>query len=585
MVRTVQASIKIVGFFLIVLCASSGAAVNEATDVEDLLQNAGQHLSTAPEKSVALLERLKELQPSLTPSQDERFHLIYASSLGFRGRHEERVAMVQAYMPKVHTPVMRTRFLYEVVDGTSALGRYEEALKAMNEAILLLPELQNPRQELTVLQSAFALFSTLRAYEDAISFAQRIFVQGADVPGSFAKCVGLTDKVEVHYLSGNNPAARALVPDAIQACDANKNELLSLINRTYLAIDLIDTGHYSDGIAASLPLLNQFALLSDNSDYLTQLEEAIARAYLKTGNTERAERFGLKAYQRAESGKALQLQEKTSLTMAAIKRAQGELVSALNYYDINLALKSKVLDDQLHRNLAYQRVKFDNQDKANQLALLEQKNKILSTETALQRGRYQNVVLLLTLGLVALVILGGWLAKTLKQSSFFRQSAQIDGLTQVSNRAHFTECSQQMFGEVGSTVSLILFDMDLFKRINDTYGHPAGDWVLKTVCETVQSQLRRAEVFGRLGGEEFALCLPDTGPEEAMALAERCRVAIAGIDSTPSGFSFTLSASFGIATHTPTKPLSFEEALAAADKALYLSKTEGRNRVSAYTTS
>ena len=236
----------------------------------------------------------------------------------------------------------------------------------------------------------------------------------------------------------------------------------------------------------------------------------------------------------------------------------------------------------MHKNLAYQRVKFDAQDKANQMNLLEQKNRILNAETALQKGRYQNMVLLMTLGLVALVILGAWLVKTLKQRSVFRQSAQIDGLTQISNRAHFTACGQLEFGDVNGTVSLILFDMDLFKRINDSYGHPAGDWVLKTVCETVKAQLRRADIFGRLGGEEFALCLPATGKEEALALAERCRAAIAAIDTAPSGFSFALSASFGIATRSVDAELTYDEALAAADKALYLSKTEGRNRVSVY---
>ncbi len=558
----------------------AGAA--EPENIDTLITQAGQYLYSTPEKSVALLDRLKVLQPQFTLAQNASFLVIQASSLGFRGRHQERIAQLIPYLPLVKEPAMRARFLYELVDGNSALGQYEEALLAMNESILLLPSLQRVQQKLTVLQSAVSLLIYLRAYEDALSFAERIYALGADTMGSYALCVGLADRVEIHFLSGNGVAAQAQVPEAIRACDANKNDLVSLIIKSLAATAEIDSGQYAQGIARSLPLLNQFAGLSNDSDYLTQLEEAVARAYLKTGDMDRAERYGLRAYQRAVSGKALQLQEKTSETMARIKRAQDQLINAMAYYDTNLTLKHKVLDDQLHRNLAYQRVKFDTQDKANQMALLEQKNIMLNTETALQRGRYQNVVLLLTLGLVALVILGGWLVKTLRQSSFFRQSAQVDGLTQVSNRAHFTACSQLAFRDTEGTVSLVLFDMDLFKRINDTYGHPAGDWVLKSVCETVQSQLRRTEILGRLGGEEFALCLPDTGLEEARVLAERCRSAIATIDSAPSGFSFTLSASFGIACHTPFTPLNFEEALAAADKALYLSKADGRNRVSVY---
>jgi diguanylate cyclase (GGDEF)-like protein len=128
----------------------------------------------------------------------------------------------------------------------------------------------------------------------------------------------------------------------------------------------------------------------------------------------------------------------------------------------------------------------------------------------------------------------------------------------------------------------VLLDMDHFKKINDSFGHATGDWVLKTVCDTVKAQLRKTDLLGRLGGEEFAICLPQFAEEEVGALAERCRVAIAAIDTTPSGFSFKITASLGIATRCGGGPLNFEETLAAADKALYFSKNEGRNRVTVY---
>ena len=308
----------------------------------------------------------------------------------------------------------------------------------------------------------------------------------------------------------------------------------------------------------------------------------MALAYLRTANADRAEYYGLKAYQRAQSSHVLALQEKTSETMASIKRAQGLLAAAIGYYDTSLELKKKILSEQLHKNLAYQRVKFDTQDKANQLALLEQKNKTLSTERALQQNKYQNLILLLTLGLVILAILGAWLFNALRLKNLFRISAQVDGLTQVSNRAHFTASAHQAFKDTKRSISLVLFDMDLFKKINDTYGHAVGDWVLVTVCSTIKPQLHKTDLLGRLGGEEFALCLPDFLEEEARALAERCRVALAAINTRPSGFDFQITASFGIATRAAHQTASFEEVLVQADKALYLSKNEGRNRVTVY---
>ncbi len=577
-----KALLKFIVLLALVLSCTIVAAADTASEIDALMKEAGKHLYSEPQRSVVLLEQLKERQPAFTTSQNENYLVLYASSLGFRGKHEARVELLKPYFGSVKSPATRARFLYELIDGNTALGKYEDALQAMNEAILLLPLLEKLGSKLTVLKSAITLLTSLRAYDEALVFVERTYALDPHTPGSYVKCVALTDKVEINFLRGNSPVARGMAPAALQACEANKNALFTLIVETHLAIDLIDSGFYAKGISASLPLLDRYAVLSNNSDYVTQLEEATARAYLQTGKLDRAEHYGLRAHQRALSGMALQLQERTSETMAAIKRAQDQFIPAIAYYDANLALKKKILDDRLHQNLAYQRVKFDAQDKANQMDLLEQKNRILNAETELQKGRYQIMVLLMTLGLVALVILGAWLIKTLKQRSVFRQSAQVDGLTQISNRAYFTVCGQLAFGDAHGTVSLILFDMDLFKRINDSYGHPAGDWVLKTVCETVKSQLRRADFFGRLGGEEFALCLPSTGKEEALALAERCRAAIAAIDTAPSGFTFPLSASFGIATRSAHTVLTFEEALAAADKALYLSKTGGRNRVSVY---
>ncbi|MFZ6748597.1 GGDEF domain-containing protein [Undibacterium sp. Ren11W] len=348
------------------------------------------------------------------------------------------------------------------------------------------------------------------------------------------------------------------------------------------AIDLVDSGSAELGISAGIPLLLEFAKSNQTSDFVTQLEDAIARAYLKKNDLVQAERYALQAYQSAKLEDVVQLMEKSSETLAKIKRAQGNMASALDYYDINLALKKKVLDDQLHKNLAYQRVKFDTQDKANQLTLLEQKNKILRTEKQLEQKNNQNLLMLIALGAILMAVLAAWSFKTLKQKNLFRLSSQIDGLTQVSNRSHFVACGMQQFDKSAGSISVILFDMDHFKNINDSFGHSVGDWVLKSVSDKVKALLPKAEMLGRLGGEEFAICLPKFDQHQALALAESCRAAIAAIDSNPSGFAFPITASFGVASCGMRELKEFEDTLAAADKALYFSKTEGRNRVSLY---
>jgi diguanylate cyclase (GGDEF)-like protein len=572
--------------FSILLFVGSGFSLQVAAevkvDVDALLEYAKQYVDSAPEKSVAVLDQLGKLESTFTEKQKELFYFHSASSLALRGKHKERVVLVQSYLNKVANPNIRVKFLYQLSDSYTNLGEYENALEVMNQAIVLLPKLVDLGAKNNALQAAIAFYNSLRAYDEAMLYADRMSALEGDAINSLSKCYGLANRIEIYFLRGDNAQARILIPEATKACDVNDHKIISLILKALDVTDLVNAEYSDRNINAGVSILTEFSRINQTSDYVTQLEDAIANAYLKKSNFSLAEHYGFQAYQRAKSEKIVHLMEKSSETMAAIKRAQGQLKSALEYYDINLALKKKVLDDQLHKNLAYQRVKFDMQDKANQLALSEQKNKTLTIEKALQQGKNQNLLLLITLGLILLSILGAWLIRTLRQKNIFRTSAQIDGLTQVSNRAHFMDCSTQAFKNTDSQTSVVLFDMDHFKKINDTFGHAAGDWVLKTVCDTVKTHLRKTDIFGRLGGEEFAISLSGITQEEVQALAERCRAAISEIDSNPCGFSFLITASFGLATRGIRGHVNFEETLAGADKALYFSKNEGRNRVSVF---
>ncbi len=554
----------------------------EQKPVDVLLTECKQYLGSNQQKAERVLEQLQVLRSTFTQTQNEDFHVCSGNYLSLKGKHEEHVELIQSFLDQVRAPNRRALFLYQLVDAYTALGKYENALLVMNEAILLLPKLEGVRVKASVLQGAINLLESFHAYDESLDFAERMYALRGGEGSAVVTCVGLANKVEINFLRGNSQLAHSLVPDAILACSAKEHELFSLAVKSNSAIDSIESGKYASGINAGLPLLRQWSVVSKGYATATLLEEALARAYLKTGNAERAEHFGMQSFRDAQSASDLALQEKTSETMATIKRANGDLTSAIYYYDINLALKKKIQGEQLQKNLAYQRVKFDTQDKVNQMALLDQKNKNLIIEKELQNRKVQNLILLLTLGVVALTILGAWLARTLRQKNLFRATAQIDALTQVNNRGHFVTSARRVFVHTSGKVSLVLFDMDLFKHINDTYGHSTGDWVLKTVCDVVRAQLRNIDMLGRLGGEEFAICLPLSSDEEVSALAERCRAAVEAIDTKSTGFSFPITASFGIATRESGGSQSFEETLVAADKALYFSKNQGRNRVTVF---
>ena len=162
--------------------------------------------------------------------------------------------------------------------------------------------------------------------------------------------------------------------------------------------------------------------------------------------------------------------------------------------------------------------------------------------------------------------------------------AGTDPLTGAANRRRFMEEAEAVFGHArrsGEHFGVVLFDVDHFKAINDTYGHSYGDEVLRRLAETSRSALREGDVLARIGGEEFALLLPRTRPERLPALAERLRGGVAALDVEPRGAGVAgprCSVSVGVTSYR-TDDESFDVTLRRADDAMYEAKRAGRDRV------
>jgi diguanylate cyclase (GGDEF)-like protein len=153
--------------------------------------------------------------------------------------------------------------------------------------------------------------------------------------------------------------------------------------------------------------------------------------------------------------------------------------------------------------------------------------------------------------------------------------ATRDPMTGVLNRAQFmVEAERQVAGRQ-ETACLIMMDVDHFKRINDTYGHPAGDCILTEAAQLMARLLRGTDLLARFGGEEFAILLPGTSLEEGLAVAESLRIAVALQPFSFGGDPIHVTASFGVAAVTAGMDLGY----LAADAALYRAKGDGRNCV------
>jgi diguanylate cyclase (GGDEF)-like protein len=165
-----------------------------------------------------------------------------------------------------------------------------------------------------------------------------------------------------------------------------------------------------------------------------------------------------------------------------------------------------------------------------------------------------------------------------------RTAAHTDSLTGIANRAGFMESAGRVLDRCrrdGAPVSVMMFDLDRFKTVNDKHGHAIGDSVLRKFCEIAAAALRPADIFGRLGGEEFAVVLPGSSVEAAFARAERIRGSFATSCRFVEKQQVDATVSCGLAV-SPKAAETLDALLKEADTALYLAKAAGRNRVQRY---
>jgi diguanylate cyclase (GGDEF)-like protein len=164
-----------------------------------------------------------------------------------------------------------------------------------------------------------------------------------------------------------------------------------------------------------------------------------------------------------------------------------------------------------------------------------------------------------------------------------RKQAKTDSLTGISNHRHFHETLDREISRVNrrrGMFTLVLLDIDNFKKVNDTYGHQVGDAVLVDMTREIMTMIRAGDVLARYGGEEFGLILPDTDLGGAEILADRILKTIASHPFSFNQRDIRYTVSIGLAVYRGVEPVEKDRLIAAADRALYDSKEHGKNRLS-----
>jgi diguanylate cyclase (GGDEF)-like protein len=256
-------------------------------------------------------------------------------------------------------------------------------------------------------------------------------------------------------------------------------------------------------------------------------------------------------------------QDELAIAYAAAGRWREAFEARTAHEKLQLDLATKQREDQTSRL----RVQFDTAKK-------EQENRDL-----LRIRRLQNIVLALSAAVMLALI--GLVVRHFSMARRMRVLAMTDELTRLPNRRHLFATAHDQLQHAqrgGEPFSIVVFDIDHFKRINDTWGHATGDQVLQRVAHACRSAIRPQDAIGRTGGEEFMVVLPDTTATEAARVAERLRVVVEEIDCSDIDPSLRVTISLGVAQRIESEE-TLTKIAGRADDVLYRAKESGRNRV------
>ncbi len=621
---------------LAALCLAPGAVpAQEALLPQERMTQIGEVIRVTPHRAIPLLEQLDAETAGGPPGPRAQFlvlscdlrhrlgeHLVSsdlcerALQLARQVRNDDllaRALLSKAYalfslneMARSHQLIweaeklsstgrndtLRVHALISSGEAYAEDGNFLAALSKLQAAVTLARQTGQPLLAVISLKSLAYQYYLMREYAkgfEAIEEALRT-AQAMDAPGRLA--ILKTTEYILSVASGDLPRGVR----ALQSALALEREIGARAMIANTLINLSDAylkqRDYRAALASGQQGLEQARALHDDANGATALVN-VGYAYLGLGRMAEGKKYvdeGIAWYEKA--GNKPDLQSVLAEYGDALERA-GDLPAALAAYHRERALSNELFERRRQKAMMELQEKYEADKRQRQIQLLRQENQVKSTE--LDNRRLQQRVwwlLALVFGLVSTIV--GLLYRKVRQANArleeknqeLKQQSARDPLTALYNRRHFQEFMRGHDGGArradGEMVSaMYLLDVDHFKHINDTYGHGAGDAVLREIAAALRDTLRETDMIVRWGGEEFLAFLPAVPRDSLDEMARRLLNDIPARTIDYQGVPLSVNVSIGFAPF-PLAPgaegVSWERAVNIVDMALYLAKGHGRNR-------
>lgn len=548
-------------------------------DPAQLLKQADGLESSDPSAFSALMRRLDGSKLKFSPQQELHRRYLDAREIAFRGDFKAAIPLMQVIANQSVDPVLSIRAGATEVDLLLTQSRYGEAFGLLSSLLEKLPQITETSVRIQILGSASQMYFEAGQYDLAVSYAE-LLIKESDSPK--AACIGWFDKLGPLLQTGQLQAVGEQVNDGKAACGRAGDVLIADMFKTVVAKFDMQRGRPTEAISL---LQNGYAEVQRKRfpPLVSDVDELLAQAYWKTGDTKSATLYALRVIEtnKGFGGVYLATTAGAYQVLYQAEKKQGDLNEALPYLEDYMAADKGYLNDVSAKALAYQTVKQQVLAKKLQIESLDKKNKILTLQGELDRKAAVTSRLYIVLLLMVLATIALWTYRIKRSQLRFMKLARRDGLTGIFNRQHFVneaELLLQYCRKSSRDACLVLIDLDHFKAVNDTHGHAVGDRVLQRAVEACKGCLRSTDIFGRLGGEEFGILLPECTLAQALVVAEQIRLTISTASAGEDAPGVPISASFGI-TSVAHSGYELRQLLIHADEALYRAKREGRNRI------
>ncbi len=559
---------------------SSPVWADENSNFDEQLAHIDNIRSSQPKLFLVLINELNQQSNNLSSTQ--RYHLDYLNIylLTYQGNLTEAISSSKNLINSNADALLKFRAKRVLINIFAANQNWSEGLSTLSRMLAELTLIKDKEAQLQGFLLAAIFYNQLEQYSLALSYAKQVESQsdqGRD------QCIAKAEIIKASFQLKQLTPTDPIINHAISLCRINKEQLIiSFINSFVAEMHLENHQQYK-----ALQILNSSLQDTLNTKYpriIAKYHALLAHAHWINKNAELTKQLALKALDNENNEGTAIVKVLSYQLLFKVAESQKDFELALLYHQ-KYAIADKLYYDEIQtKHLAFQLAEHKSIEQQNKINLLNEKNSLLTTEQALIRANVENTRLILMVLALTLAVLVFWGYRLLRAHKRIKELAEYDALTGAFNRGHFIDVANNALKYCQSAkqeLSLIMFDLDHFKNVNDTYGHACGDWALKAAVDACKSMGRHNDIFTRLGGEEFCILLTSCDSQAALKRAEACRKAIAAIITTDSGFDFTITASFGV-TDDKISGYDLEKLLADADSATYVSKHTGRNKVTLF---